>query len=34
MLKVLLGILLALIVALICYLRLGCEKPGPGGRKR
>lgn len=31
-LEVLLGVLLALIVVVVLYLRLGCEKPGPGGK--
>ena len=32
-LEVLLGILLASIVVCVLYLRLGCKKPGPGGKR-
>ena len=32
-LEILLSVLLVLIVISILYLRLGCEKPGPGGER-
>ena len=32
-LEVLLGISLVLVVVGILYLWLGCEKPGPGGKR-